>query len=114
MSPIRIILGILICLAALCIGVNAGLMLAGFGICAVGFAPGLVGSAALAGAVLGGSMALVWPKAWWSGALAFSAPMLLGVTSPEWQRAVSFCICIAAACLAALVVRYPGPRKRKS
>jgi hypothetical protein len=89
----------------------------GFGICAVGFSPGLVGFSALVGALFAGTVALLWRKAWWAGATAFSTPTLLGAafgaSSGEWQRVVGIGVCIVAAVLTAFVVRYPGPGSLK-
>jgi hypothetical protein len=117
MSSGRILLGIVICLAALFAGCTIGLAMGGFGICAVGFSPVLVGSSAIVGALFGGTMALLWRKAWWAGALAFSAPSLLGVvlgaSTREWQRVVGIGICIVVTVFAAFVVRYPGPGSLK-
>ena len=83
----------------------------------MGFSPGLVGSSAIVGALFGGTMAAVWRKAWWVGALAFSTPSLLGcalgLSSGEWQRVVGIGIIIATAVLAAFVVRYPSPGSLK-
>jgi len=117
MSSARILVGVVICLAALFAGCTMGLAMGGFGICAVGLSAGLVGSSAIVGALFGGAMALLWRKAWWPGALAFSAPSLLGVafgaSNGEWQRVVGIGICIVAAVLAAFVVRYPSPGSLK-
>ena len=117
MSVARIMVGVVICLAALLAGCSLGLAMGGFGICAVGFSASLVGSSAVIGALFGGTMALVWRKTWWAGAVAYSAPSLLGVafgaSSGEWQRVVGILICSVASVLAAFVVRYPSPESLK-
>lgn len=69
-----------------------GLAMGGFGICAVGFSAGLIGSSAIVGALFG---------------VAF------GLSSGEWQRVVGIGVCIAAAVLAAFVVRFPSPGSLK-
>ena len=106
--------GIAVCLIALFGGCTIGLAMGGFGTCAVSFSAGLVGSSAVVGAVFGATLAFIWPKWWWAGALAFSVPTLAGVacgaSAGEWQRVVGIAVCIAASILAAFVVRYPGPR----
>ena len=111
------VVGVVICVAALFVGCTVGLAMGGFGICAVSFTPSLVAVSAVIGALFGGTMALVWRKAWWSGALAFSVPSLLGGSfgwsSGQWQRVMGVGLCILAAGFAAFVVRYPGPRNLK-
>src|SRR5438874_196954 len=97
MGASKTIIGISVCLGALFVGCVIGLAMGGFGICAVTFSPGLVGSSAAVGALFGGTLAFFWPKAWWAGALAFSAPMLIGAafgaSAGEWQRVVGIGVC---------------------
>jgi hypothetical protein len=117
MSAFRIFSGILVCLVASAAGCVIGLAMGGFGICAVSLSLGVVGSSASVGALFGGTIAFLLPKAWWAGALAFSVPTLLGAglgaSSGEWQRVVGIAVCIVASILAAFVVRYPDPRSLK-
>lgn len=91
------LVGVVICLAALFAGCTMGLAMGGFGICAVGFSAGLVGSSAIVGALFGGTMSLLWRKAWWAGALAFSAPSLLGVAFGASRESGSVCWALGSA-----------------
>lgn len=117
MSPTRIFTAIVICLAGLLSGTVVGFILGGLGICAMDLTPGLVGFCALLGAGLSASVGLLWRRAWWAGALAFSVPALLGVaagvSSREWQRVIGTGACIMASGFAALIVRFPRPRSLK-
>jgi hypothetical protein len=117
MSLVRVFIGIVICLAALVAGASIALALGGFGICAASFSLGLVGCSVLVGVAFGSIMALVWRKAWWAGALAFSAPALFGFASGastgQWERVVGIGFSIVGAVFAAFVVRYPDPRSLK-
>jgi len=117
MSVTRTMTGLLICLVALFAGTCTALALGGFGICAMSFSLGLVGRFVLLGSASGGIMALVCRKAWWAGALAFSAPALFGlasgVSTAEWRRVAGIGVCIAGSFLAAFVIRYPGPSSLK-
>jgi len=117
MSATRSIIGVGPCVVALVAGFTMGLAMGGYGICATSFSPGLVGFLAVLGAIFGGTMALVWRKAWWWGALSFSAPSLIGgaigLTTGEWQRLMGIAICIGAAFCSAFMVRYPSPGSLK-
>jgi hypothetical protein len=114
MNPNRIVFAVLLCLASLASGAVIGLVMGGFGICAVDLTPGLLSFSALIGAALSATVALLWREAWWAGALGFSLPTLLGmslgVATKEWPQVLAICVCILASFAAALVVRYPGPR----
>ncbi len=117
MSSTRIVAGVVICMAALFAGCTIGLALGGYGICAVGFSPTLVGFSAVAAALFAGTMALLWRRTWWAGAVTFSVPTLLGgafaASTGEWQRVVGIGISIVTAVLASFVVRYPSPGSLK-
>ena len=101
MRVVRIIIGVIISLAALFSGGGTGMAMGGFGICAMDFGPGLLAGGIIEGDIFSGLLALLWPKVWWVGALVFSLPMLLGVpfaaSNREWQRIVGICICIVCA-----------------
>jgi hypothetical protein len=114
MKPNRIVFGVLLSFASVAAGGVIGLVLGGFGICAMDLTPGVLGCSALIGAAFSATIAVLWRKAWWAGALSFSFPALLGVSfgvvTKEWPRVLGIFVCIGASFAAALVVRYPGPR----
>jgi hypothetical protein len=117
LSSGRLIAGVLICLVALLTGCTIGMAMGGFGICAVSFSLGLLGSSVVVAALFAGSVAFLWPKARWAGALAFSLPTTLGAAfgaaSGAWERVVGIGVCIVASVFVAFVVRYPGPSSLK-
>jgi hypothetical protein len=118
MSLTKIIIGGMICMAAAFEGLTGGLVMGGFGICAVSFSAALLVQAVLIGAVFSSIIARLWPRAWWMGAMAFSTPALLGLTLAlpmgEWDRVVGICVCALASFAAAFLVRYPSPGSLKS
>ena len=117
MNPNRILFVGLLCLGSLVSGALVGLVVGGFGICAVSLSPGLLGGSAIIGSAFSASVALLWRKAWWVGALGFSLPALLGaalgVATKEWPRVLGIGVCVVASVVAALIDRYPGPRSLK-
>jgi len=112
MSANQILPAIAVCLGALVAGTGVGFVLGGLGICALDLTPGLVGFAIVLGGGLSAGVAMLWPKAWWAGAVAFSAPALLGVVSGvavgEWKRVLCTCLSIVAAVLGALLIHRGG------
>jgi hypothetical protein len=117
MSSTRIISGVVICLAALVGGAAVGMAMGGLGICASDVTISLVICSVVVGAVFSGSIALLWRKVWWVGALVFSVPALLLIpfvaASGEWERVGGIGACIVGSFLAAFMVRYPSPRSLK-
>ena len=90
--------GVLGCMGALWFGATAGLMIGGFGMCAIELTWGLFFSALLFGGMSSGIPAAIWPKAWWAGALLFSLSAILGIPlaamSAQWWRVVAIGGCI--------------------
>jgi hypothetical protein len=118
MSSTRIISGVLICLAALVGGAGAAWSMGGLGICGSDVNLGLIMGSVLVGAVFSGSMAVLWRKVWWLGALLYSVPSVLLLpflaAGGEWRRVGGMCVYVVGSILAAFIVRYPSPRSLKT
>jgi uncharacterized membrane protein len=114
MSSRRLLGGTAICLAGAVSAVPIAFGMAGFGICEISLSISLVGSVAVEGAIVAGTVAALWRNGWWAGALSFSVTLCLGLLfATQGARIASILLCIVITILVAFVVRYPGPNSLK-
>lgn len=106
MKTLAAVVGIGLNVFCVVVGFFSGLILAGWGICAVDFSWGLVGGVATVAFLLSLAAGAAIPKCWWLSAILFSIPICLPFVTREWSRGVASVICIVTAFVAARLGRY--------
>jgi hypothetical protein len=119
MAYIKALIGIVLCLLAVSSGAVYGLMTEGVGICAVAVSPGLIAGAIITGGFFFGILALLWPKEWWGGALAFCLPLVLlkgfdvASRTPHWPRVAAMAVYAISTFFFAYVGGHLDPSKKR-